>query len=389
MRILLLNWAGGENDPFTFFFNHLAKQFSDVGCITHTVNLGDNLGKEIIEVMGKGVDIAICSQGIGSGITMPPSNQNIWEMFRIPLISLHGDHPSHNPVNHSVDNGFVKHVYLAPGFNHYSDLYFHRSFPSCFAYMPVFFKKSLINDFSGDYFVFPKNLDDVTETIDSWRKKFPANIFNLLFESATEIIRECGAGDKENHHITIDRVLARHGFEIKVADDMTLFHTLHALLDKIYRNHVAETVVNELKDFPLVIYGRGWDRFQKNKSPFHEFRQFTKLVDGESQYASNLGIIDVTPIRDSLHDRTLRAISHGSGFLSNSQIDFEELFSRDFKEIFYTCEPGSLQARAERVLQNPKRHRESCIEFGRMYAQHFSFYNFYQFICSLAMQKQL
>jgi hypothetical protein len=387
VKILLLNWAGGENDPFTFFFEHLAEQFSDVGCTTHTVNLANGSWKEVIGVLEQRIDLAICFQGVGSSISIPPSNQNIWEMFRIPLISLHGDHPSHNPANHSVDNGFVKHIYLSPSLNHYSDRYFHRRFPSFFLRPPVIFKQSLINDFSGDYFVFPKNLDDVKETIDSWKTKYPPNVASLLTETASEIIRECDIGGKEDHHVTIDRVLERHGFEAKTADDMALFHSIHGLLDKIYRNHVAETVVNELKDFPLVIYGRGWDKFQKNRPSSHEFRQFTKLSDGESQYASNFGVIDVAANRDRLHDRTLRAISHGSGFLNNSQVDFGEMFGQSFDGLFYTCEPGSLQDRAERVLQNPKLHREACIEFGRLYAQHFGFYNFYQFLCSFVMQK--
>jgi hypothetical protein len=155
---------------------------------------------------------------------------------------------------------------------------------------------------------------------------------------------------------------------------------IHTLLDKIYRNMVAEHVVNELKDVPLKIYGRGWERFQRRQNPHHEFLSFDAMSDNAFQFGSRYGIVDAAPIHDSLHDRTLRAMGNRSSFLMGSNWAYETFLGGDHGNLFFDGAAGALRARAERVMQSPEAHRAQCADFSRQYQDHFSLFSFIKYL---------
>jgi hypothetical protein len=389
MNILILNWPSGENDPFSLFNAHLQRKLQDYGCQVDIITLDQTFGTELPKFIRKRVDLALTWQGLGSGASLGDSGQNLWEKLEIPLVSLHGDHPSHMPDNHIVDNRFVKHVYTTPSFCRYSNKYFARLYPALFWIVPSFFSAHEGHCREGDYFVLPKNLDNTAAIINGWKNSLPSKVSEFLVDAAYAIIDEYKAGDRIDHHQIIDSLLTDSLFaEIKTAlattDAVPLFHRLHGTLDKIYRNAVSELVIKELWDFPLVVNGRGWDEFNKNQSPRHIYNSVGTASNGDRQFYSTYGIIDVMPCRDSMHDRTFRAISHGGGFLSNCQAEYLDDLGHEFGALFYTGKPGELAELAESVVRNPEHHRELCVEFGRAFVAQWSFYSFYMSLSFMA-----
>jgi hypothetical protein len=89
--------------------------------------------------------------------------------------------------------------------------------------------------------------------------------------------------------------------------------------------------------------------------------------DSEILFYSNWGIIDIAPTYDCLHDRTLRAISCQSSFLSGSNWPHSSLMSCFAEDLLFNCNPGHLKERAESVVSKPELHFEKCQGFGRNY----------------------
>jgi hypothetical protein len=385
LNVLIVNWPDGENDPFTFFNINLKRKLQEYGCRVDIVNIDSTFGDELPKFAQKSIDFALTWQGVGANAQFTGSGQNAWEQMEIPLICLHGDHPSHMPANHSANNRFVKDIYLAPSFCRYSNKYFVRNTSALFFCVPNFFPAQPAHSREGNFFVFPKNLDSPEYLINGWRQRFPPVLSEFLANTAYAIIEEYKRGDCFDHHQIIDNLLTDDLFakirsELKMNDVMALFHHLHSMLDHIYRNAVAESVIEELRDIPLVVNGRGWDTLGKNRSSKHVFNSFGRASDGDSQFYSNYGIVDVTPGRDSMHDRTFRAISHNGGFLSNSRAEYLSDLGVDLNDIFYDGKKGRLRELAEAVVANPSKHRDRCAEFGKAFSRQWSFPAFYTFL---------
>ncbi len=382
MNILLINWQQGENNPFDYFNSKIKDNFQLLGGIVSIIDLDNNFLSNLKS--HSKFDLAFTWQGLGSDINTDDGS-NIWEKMEIPLVCLHGDHPCHAPMNHMVDNSYVHHIYAAPNFAQYSNTYFKKSHPALFYQMPNILGPTKSNQIrTGDFFVFPKNLDPITETLKTWKTNLKPQTSQFLIEAAEKIIANYELNLYKDHHTTIDDLLTREKldqlkFENNITDEVSLFHTLHAFLDKIYRNYAAEQVVNLLQNYPLRIYGRGWDRFKERNNNKHEYFAFDSLVNGDFQYYSNYGIIDIAPSVDALHDRLLRACANNGAFISNSLLSRTSLLDSQFDTLFYRMNNNLLDT-VERIITSPKEHLDACQRFSKSYDQAFSFYNFYLFV---------
>ena len=255
-----------ENNPFEFFNDELKFQFNALGCIISTLDFDDNFANNIINYAH--IDLAISWQGVASNICAN-DGFNIWEKIKVPLVCLHGDHPCHKPANHSADSVFIHHIYTAPSFARYSNTYFKRTRPAIFLMLPNFFreKKDRLTP-NGDYFVLPKNLDSVSETLTKWDASLRPSTSKFLIEAAQVIMDEYDNNAFTDHHVTVDALLSNEVFdrlksENNVTDELALFHDLHKSLDKIYRNYASEKVIQDLSDFPVKVVGRGWNKYKK------------------------------------------------------------------------------------------------------------------------------
>lgn len=385
MSIVIINWQGGENDPFTYFSTCLKQAFERMGRPTHIVNLDDSLMRELAELDNKGIDFVFLWQGVGSQIGATDTDPTtVWDQLKVPVLCYHGDHPCHMPIHHKAMSPWVHHIYGSAAFAMFANTRLPRANSGTFFPAPVWFTDSVKGQFEGDFFVFPKNLDDLDSTLNKWRAAPERLIASFLLECADAIICEFRNGNRTSHHDIIDGMLTAEMMaalckELK-SSELTVRLHIHMLLDKIHRNVVSEHVVNDLKDVPLKIYGRGWERFQLRQNPHHEFLSFDAMSDNAFQFASRYGIIDAAPIHDCLHDRTLRAMGNRSGFLMGSNWSYETFLGRDYGNLFFDGAAGALRARAERVMESPEAHRAQSNEFARHYQDHFSLFGFTKYL---------
>lgn len=391
MSIVLINWIDGENDPFTLFNRRLSEQFDAVGRSTIILNLDSNFGKNLEHALQSEIEFAICWQGLGSNLKFNNSPQRtVWDEIHVPLVCFHGDHPCHMVANHSTDSDFVHHTYSAKSFAHYAEQYVPRSKPpQTINFFNLFHShENCTSEYTGNFFVFPKNYDDTQASFGLWEQTYPEPIYDLMLEVTDAIQSTFSNGNSISHHEIIDRFLDPIFFDLlkdhfKIDDEYVLRHHVHSTLDKFYRNYISERVLLELHDVKIKIFGRGWERFKALGNKNHEFHSFDKAIDGDFQFQSNYGILDVAPIFDSLHDRTLRATAFNNGFLIASSWDHQGYLGQDFSDLFYSGRANELRERAERIVQQPDEHRHRAVEFGMKYNQIFSFSQFLNNVESL------
>ena len=388
MNIILINWNSGENDPFTLMNNNLKVMLEDYGCLVTVLEYDLEFSKKIFSIeCERKVHLAITYQGIGSDLKITNEEICFWEYTKIPLLVLHSDHPSHNPINHAIDNIYVLHTYCLWPYNRYSNKNFIRNNPSLFLGTPSFYKENNTTEQKfnrdGDFFVFPKNLDDTKQLLYSYKKINPI-LYQIMEKLYHAIYDNFIFGDLLELHDVIDSNLDGALFEklnysLDRDTNRQLFHGIHSQADKFYRNIISEFVVDELKDYPLIINGRGWDFKEKNNKN-HQFNPFGEAVNGEGQFFSNYGIIDVVPHMYSLHDRTLRAISYGTGFISNSRIIYKDKNGNGFEDLFYSGEASDLKNKVDNIVESPQRHRERILEFRNIFSENLKFEYFYHYI---------
>jgi hypothetical protein len=389
MNVVILNWGSGENDPFTYFSACLKQVFERMGRSAHVVTFSDRTLADLSAACTKGVDFVITWQGIGLQMgAQTPDAPTLWDMLKVPLICYHGDHPAHAPGNHKAMSSWVRHVYASPGFSTFANRWIPRKRPATFFHTPVFFPDAVQGRFEGDYFVLPKNLDPLDAMLDTFRRAPQRRTGAFMLEAADAIMSEFRNGNTRNHHDLVeamltDDVLASLCNELDNTPLTVRLH-LHALLDKVHRNAVSEHILNELKEVPLKIYGRGWDRFRAQGNRQHEYLHFDAMSDNAFQFSSNYGILDVAPIHDTLHDRTYRAMANKAGFLMGANWQYETFLGGDYGALFFDGKRGALRERAERVMSAPDAHRAQVREFTRDYQRHFSYFNFVKYLEGLS-----
>lgn len=386
MSVVIVNWGNGENDPFTYFSARMKAIFEEMGQPARIISVNDRFFHELAAANEKGLDFALTWQGLGSKLGFAGDHDTpIWDHLKIPLICYHGDHPCHMPSNHKATSPWIRHVYASGSFAAFANVYIPRKVGARFYQSLAMFADGVKGRFEGDYFVFPKNLDDLDTTLGEWRHVSQRRASAFLLEAADAIIGEFRSGNARNHHAIVESMLTADVLEMLYEEfdnrsELAVRMHIHSLLDKIHRNAVSEHIVKELRDVPLRIYGRGWERFKRMRNPRHEFLTFGAISDNAFQFASNYGILDAPPIHDILHDRTLRAIRNKAGFLAGVNWPCETMLGRSYDELFFDGRAGALRERAERVMQSPRAHRELCCDFGQRYNQTFSPFDFVKYL---------
>lgn len=385
MSIVIVNWRGGENDPFTYFSECMKQAMERMGRPTHIVNLDNSIMQELAEINKKGIDFVYLWQGLGSQIgATDTSPTTIWDQLKVPVLCYQGDHPSQMPTLHKATSPWVQHIYGVASFAMFANTHIPRMSSATSFQPPIWFTDGVKGQFEGDFFVFAKNIDDLDSTLGSWRDASDRLLASFLLSAADMVISEFRNGNRTNHHDIIDGMLNEEVMtalceELNNSETAVRFH-IHMLLDKIHRNAVAEYVVNDLKDVPLRIYGRGWERFQLKQNSHHEFLPFNRMSDNAFQFSSRYGIVDAAPVHDALHDRTLRAMGNRAGFLIGSDWSYGTFLGGDYSNLFFDGAEGALRSRAERVMQSPEAHREQCRDFARHYQHHFSLFSFIKYL---------
>jgi len=380
MRIAIVNWSGGANDPFSYFSRQLQRQLEALGHEPHILALDATLPTTLLALhRAAPVHLAFTWQGLGSALRPDGYAHTLWALLGIPLVCLHGDHPCYNPANHQQSSPHLFHLYTCPSFARDANRLIRREWPA--------FSEGIVNfvadqpppaAYAGDHFVFPKNLEHPEALRARWREQEAAPDYEALCVLADAITEQVVRGGPVDHHELMLELLPAPIPALVRAGEATpdlaaLVFRLGRELDRVYRNVLAAHVVDALPHVPIRVNGSGWERHAARGNPNHQFRPHGVVADGTAQFHSAYGILDVAQASDTLHDRMLRAMRHGAGFLAGTSWRAGEPIHDGFAELFFDGSAEALATKAERVMADPEAHRARAAMFTQVFDAVFPF----------------
>lgn len=378
MFVVLLNWNGGENDPFTSFNATLSSLFEACGKRTRTLQLTDtSWSRQLQNLNLDGIDFIHTYQGLGTTLVAGEKGRNFWETLRVPLISYHGDHPCHMPANHTLDISNCAHIYGTREFSIYSNRHFRKRSRTTVVYPPMLSLDLPLERKSGEFFVLAKNVTAPRDMEAKWQRDFDKRTFKLCM-AATESLRPALA--QESHvetHRLIDEFLEFNKEEIiHPSVNPDAYHAFHSQLDFYSRNLNSVNILNSLREIPIHVYGRGWDVYAQEANPHHRFFPGIAMAQSQSLYYSRYGIIDVTPSMTGLHDRTLRAMQNRTSFLSSAYMPGFLPDMARFEPLFFEHHHFDLREKCESIMANPDSHAELSEAFSYQYQMRVNGFDF-------------
>jgi hypothetical protein len=371
MRIVILNWSGGENDPFTHFSRLWQRRLLEAGHKAYIIPLDAAVLPTVVALHQQApVDLAFCWQGVGSTLVPGGHTQTLWELLRIPLVCLHADHPTYQPANHQQSSPFLLHLYGELSFAKAANQLIARDWSALHGFYPnLFAMDEPHEEFTGDYFVLSKNIQDLAAIRAEWATRYESSVVVLLSAAASAIERAYLDGNLINHHQVIlehapapIREQIASGAPAEPASRFMADFTRE--LDRIHRIVAATFILDALPQVPIRVHGRGWEQFRARGNPLHEFLPADTVEQSGHHFRSQFGILDVAASNDALHDRTLRALRHGAGFLLSSNWKRGTQIRRDFPDLFFGGDADDLARKVAKVQADPAAHRACCTAFG-------------------------
>lgn len=373
MKIIILKWTHGENDPFSGHAKLLQDYLRNFGRCAEIIDLNDpEFYKKIDSFHANGIDFVISLQGVGTNfnIRIDEQEKNLWQALNIPVICTHADHPSHCPANHQLDNVNFRHLYMDESACYFSNKYFRKKTAASMITLPPLDTFDSEKKRDGKYFVFPKNVNHPNEFKQDWKDNLnpPLRDFLMSFISdlETNILSESGYFD---FHENLDQAFIDNGaHSVFLPENFEGLNYFHSQVDMYARNYKSVFLLNSLKDFPVKIFGRGWDFAKKDKNPKHEFFDGLDSDKSRDLYFSEYGILDISPFK-GFHDRSLRAIANRTSFFSNAIIDEIGFDTRDYSSLFYNFCLNDIEDKCASISRNPAAHNERSRSFSFEYGK--------------------
>src|SRR6266496_4044629 len=145
MNVVILNWKAGENDPFTVVNATIRQHLLACGKNVEVIEITEpNWTARVTELTAVGVEFVFTWQGLGSRATVGERGESLWDHLKIPLICIHGDHPSHMPLNHQLESRYCFHLYANAEFARYSNRHFRRRRSASVVDLPQLFREARV-----------------------------------------------------------------------------------------------------------------------------------------------------------------------------------------------------------------------------------------------------
>ena len=167
-------------------------------------------------------------------------------------------------------------------------------------------------------------------------------------------------------HALVDQVLA-----VDEAQYHQFYHPLHREMDLYVESYRVALAVNALKDFPLMVVGRGWEFVARSRAAGHSFHRPRSMAESQALFYSDYGLIDLTPSNE-ITDRARRALANRQPLLSSAHLRDRVAGAEAYDRLFFDLRPGNMQAHCDRILTHPQQHQALCRAFADFYAATFS-----------------
>jgi hypothetical protein len=385
MKVVILNWKEGDNDPFTVVTESMRQHLHACGKNAEVIEITEvDWPARLAELLPAGIEFVFTWQGFCSNAEFGDERESLWDRLKIPLICIHGDHPSQMPSNHQLESRYCFHLYTNAEFARYSNRHFRRMRGAGVIDIPQVHREPRLERRAGDHFVFAKNINDPLDTEEMWRQKLNKPEFDAYMMAAETLKALITREPYIELHDVLDDLIAQHGLAwLDPASNAEAYHQYHRQLDHYLRSHKSVAIVTSLREFPIHIYGRGWDRIARTAPASHVFEPGKNMADSQELYYTRFGIIDVSPSK-GLHDRTRRAMVNGCGFLSSANLEGTFADIARFDRLFFSFRTGELSEKCAAVLRDPEGHHDLAHRFGVLYHDRFHFRDFVNRIDQLA-----
>jgi len=372
MKVVILNWKDGENDPFSVMNDALKAHLQACGKNVEILEIYDtDWIDRIVAMMPEGVEYVLTWQGFASFINIPDTEQNLWDVLRIPLVCLHGDHPSHMPMNHRLESRYCYHIYLDAEFARYSNAHFRRVRGAMAISWPQIFRETPLSKIEGDFFVIAKNIDDPVDTENGWKQRLPKNVFDAFMATGETLRSQLKQPSYVDTHAVLDALIKDRDWDwFDPVSNSDVYHYVHSQMDLYARNYKSILALTSIPEFPVRVYGRGWDRIAKNASSNHVFHPGRNMSDSQPLFYSRYGLIDISPAK-VLHDRTLRAMANRTAFISNASLEADFFGLDRYDGLFYSPGAQDLAEKCAEIVDAPEVHLELARDFAERYQDRF------------------
>jgi hypothetical protein len=377
MKVVILNWKAGENDPFTVVNATIREHFRACGKNVEMIEITESdWPARLAELVPAGVEFAFTWQGLGSSATVGERGESLWDHLKIPLICIHGDHPSHMPLNHQLESPYCFHLYANADYARYSNRHFRRIRSASVIDIPQVHREPRLERRAGDYFVVAKNITDPLLTESLWRERLNKPALDAYMMAAETLKSRIASESYVEIHDVLDDLIVRHSLEwLSPAVNVAAYHEFHSKLDHYLRSHKTVAALTGLREFPVRIYGRGWDRIAQSAPASHVFECGRSMADSQGLYYTRFGLVDISPSK-GLHDRTRRAMVNGGGFLSSANLEDSFADIGRFDPLFFSFKAHELHEKCAAVLRNPDAHIALAQQFAHTYHDRFHFRTF-------------
>jgi hypothetical protein len=250
--------------------------------------------------------------------------------------------------------------------------------------IPLLHREPRLERRAGDYFVVVKNITDPPLTERSWQQRYEKRIFDAYMMAAETLKARLVRESYVAIHDVLDELLAERNLEwLGPAANLVGFHDYHSQLDHYLRSHKIVSAVTALRDFPVRIYGRGWERVAQSAPATHVFEHGRNMADSQDLFYTRYGLVDVSPSK-GLHDRTRRAMANGGAFLSSANLEDSFADIERFESLFFSFKTNELPEKCAAVVRDPDAHLGIAQQFAHSYHNRFHFKDFVNRIDHLA-----
>lgn len=383
-KIIVFGPGSGSN-VFQNFSQSIKTQFASIGVTAIILDLqAQDFQQRLLSLVQEAPLAALSFAGIGGMFNI--DGKNLWELSKIPFISLFGDSPAYYFDLHFMGSNWQFGLY---GFPEHTDLRkrlslnhgFVGTVEAPFLLPPLVEKPVDIEKKMAGKLVFPKTGNSSVKLRNELGASLPKRVF-AVWESIAAIIdlnlntvshgSICALVDEHIQALSIDGQFVS---KIKLL--------LIALLDDYARRLESEMVADVLMDYPAIVCGNRWEHLNiANRTgtyvPISDYAYTDELI------ADSLAVVHVSPnTSHGIHDRQLRAIAHGTACLSNRQRLVSDLYNLN-DEIVYDFDTDSLRDKIEWMLANKEEVVRRGMNRTELYKQKFHISHFYGQIANIA-----
>jgi hypothetical protein len=354
------------------------------------INFSEAGAEELLNrtIREQSIEFVYSAAGAGAdfrGTTPDGKELNLWELMRVPFISLKGDSPVYYFARHIMPTPWHACLYFFP-----EHLDLRRRLPLTPALYGLVPPRpyDMIDKRQVDFrkkekgkLLFLKNGNDPEKLVQMWRNVTAPATFIVLTELAGELVS--GINTEIGYDIDgfVTSYLFDKGWDIREFTNLRLFFV--AQLDDYLRRIKSTMVADALADFPVEIHGFNWEHFD------FSHRRATYIPGGDyseskQQIIDSLGIVDMSPnTQRAPHDRAMRAFGLCTLCVTNEQRYFKEQFSNS--DLFsYRFEKEHLAAKIADVLEHPKRYVELGLDVAEQFRRNCAPHDFAQYMVDTA-----